>query len=68
MNPCSSKARRRKSIPPEYYSLFMLEKQQSKNKNKNPFGLCEAKLIPVTMHIHAANKNSFIKMIGTIIL
>ena len=34
---------------------------------KNPFGLCEAKLIPVTMHIHAANKNK-IKMIGTIIL
>ena len=34
---------------------------------KNPFGLCEAKLIPVTMHIHAANKNN-IKMMGTIIL
>lgn len=59
--PCSSKARRRTSIPPEYYSLIMLEKQQSKNKKS----LCEAKLIPV--HIHAANKNN-IKMIGTIIL
>lgn len=34
---------------------------------KNPFDPCEAKLIPVTMHIHAANKNN-IKMIGTIIL
>ena len=41
--------------------------QNCPQEKKNPFGLCEAKLIPVIMHIHAANKNN-IKMIGTIIL